>query len=63
MTAKKASQPQKSDEITFADSAEEAAFHQGMTARRSGISVEDAPHGEGALLKQWLKGWKHADNG
>lgn len=54
---------EKSEELTFADPAEQAAFEQGVAARRGSIAKEDAPHGDGPLLKLWLKGWKHAGNG
>jgi len=58
---KPAPQKAKSGEIAFADPAEQQAFEQGMAARHSCIAKEDAPHGDGPLLKQWLKGWQHAD--
>lgn len=47
----------ESGEIVFADPTEEAAFHQGLNAKRSAIAKEDAPHADGPLLKAWLKGW------
>lgn len=58
-----AKKPAEAPEIRFADPSEEAAFNQGMAARHAAIAKDDAPHGEGPLLKQWLKGWNHADNG
>lgn len=39
------------------DGPEHAAYEQGRAARRSRISREEPPHGDGPLLKAWLKGY------
>lgn len=39
------------------DAPEAAAYEQGRAARRSRISREEPPHGEGPLLAAWLKGY------
>lgn len=39
-----------------------AAYEQGRAARRARISREDAPHGDGPLLKAWQKGFDFEQN-
>lgn len=34
-----------------------AAYEQGRAARRSRISREEPPHGDGPLLEAWLRGF------
>ena len=38
-----------------------AAYAQGREARANAIGYEDAPHGEGAALKEWRRGWNDQD--
>lgn len=40
------------------DAEKSVAFEQGRTAYRARIAKDDAPHGEGPLLKAWLKGYE-----
>lgn len=39
------------------DAPEHAAYEQGRAARRSRISRDEAPHGDGPLLEAWLRGF------
>lgn len=58
--ARQAKQPGEPEKVAQ-DPVLHAAYLQGYTARRSAISRDDAPHGDGHELKAWQQGYDAAD--